>query len=169
MKYLLLVPLVLVLPIALLALVGALLPRDHAATRAAVYRQPPDALYAAVRDFAGQPAWRPGLKAVELLSGAAGYREIGRHGAVTYLVRAEHPGEKLVVEIADESLPYGGRWTFALRPVASGTELRITEEGFVKNAIFRGLARFVFGYTSTMEAYLCDLGRKFGESVTPTP
>lgn len=172
MKYLLFVPLALGLLVALLALVGTLLPREHTATRVAAFRQPPAVIYAAVRDFAGQSAWRSAVKAVELLpprAGAVSYREIGRDGAVTYVVREERPGEKLVVEIADENLPYGGRWIFTVHAAGRGSELRIAEEGFVKNVIFRCLARFVFGYTGTMETYLRDLGKKFGEPVTPAP
>ncbi len=29
------------------------------------------------------------------------------------------------------------------------------------------MSRFVFGYTATIETYLVDLGRKFGEETTP--
>lgn len=172
MKILLLILLALVVLVALIALIGALLPRDHIATRTATYRQTPAALFAAVHDFAAQPSWRSELKTVELLpprDGATCYREVSRQGAVTYRVREDQPGEKLVVEIADDNLPYGGRWTFAFRSANGGTELRITEDGFVKNVIFRCLARFVFGYTSTMETYLRDLGKKFGQDITPAP
>ncbi len=45
--------------------------------------------------------------------------------------------------------------------------LRITERGEIRSAFFRFMARFIFGYTSTMETYLRDLGTKFGEVVTP--
>jgi len=76
----------------------------------------------------------------------------------------EHPAEKLVLEIADENLPYGGTWTFAFTPDGSGTRLQITENGFVKNPVFRFLARFVFGYTGSIESCLRDLKRKFGET-----
>jgi hypothetical protein len=172
MKILLLLLLGLVALVVLVALVGALLPRDHVATRAAVFRQTPAVLFATIRDFAAQPGWRTDIKSIELLPpdhGAVSFRETSRQGAVTYRIVEELSGEKLVLEIADEALPYGGRWIFALRPVASGTELRITENGFVKNVIFRCLARFVFGYTATMESYLRDLGKKFGEPVTPAP
>ena len=50
-----------------------------------------------------------------------------------------------------------------------GASLTITEDGHISNAFFRFMSRFVFGYTSTMEAYLIDLGNKFGEEVTPQP
>jgi hypothetical protein len=169
MKWFLLILGALVVLVAVMAIVGALLPRDHVATRAATFRQPPAVLFAAVRDFAALPSWRTDLKSVELLpprNGAACYREVSRHGPVTYVMREERIGEKLVLEIADENLPYGGTWTFEFRAAPGGAELSITERGFVKNGVFRFLARFVFSHTSTMEGYLRDLAKKFSE---PTP
>ncbi len=39
----------------------------------------------------------------------------------------------------------------------------ITENGEIYNPFFRFMARFVFGYTVTMETYLKALGKKFSE------
>ena len=60
-------------------------------------------------------------------------------------------------------LPFGGTWTFELSPQGKESELRITEDGFVSNTLFRFLARFVFGHTGSMEGFLRQLGAKFGE------
>ncbi len=172
MKTILLILSVLVGLVILATLVGMLLPREHTATRVATYRQEPAALFAVVRDLATQPAWRSGLKSVEILPARAGqpaHRENGPHGPITYVMLEEHPAEKLVLQIADEALPYGGTWTFAFSPAGSGGMLRITERGFVKPALFRFLARFVFGHTTTIETYLRDLGKKFGQNVNPQP
>jgi hypothetical protein len=43
------------------------------------------------------------------------------------------------------------------------TAVRITENGEVGNPVFRFMARFVFGYTATIDTYLIALGQKFGE------
>ena len=45
--------------------------------------------------------------------------------------------------------------------------MTITESGVIHNPLFRFLARFLFGYTGTADAYLRALGAKHGESVTP--
>ena len=68
-----------------------------------------------------------------------------------------------MTRIADRSLPFGGTWTYEITAEAGGSALRITEEGEVYNVIFRFMARFVFGYTATMEGVLRDAGRRFGE------
>jgi hypothetical protein len=158
--------------IALVALIGAFLPRSHVATRAATYRQTPAELYAIVRAFEQASTWRSDLKTVELLPADAGrpaFREHQKHDAIAYRVLEERPGEKLVTEIADPTLPFGGTWTYVFTPAPAGSTLRITERGEVKNVIFRFVARFVIGHTGTMESVLRDLGRKVGEDVVPTP
>jgi hypothetical protein len=76
------------------------------------------------------------------------------------------PGVRLVTRIADRNLPFGGTWTFDIAPTADGgSELRIREDGEIYNVIFRFMARFFFGYTSSIESYLKDLGAKFGQPV----
>jgi hypothetical protein len=161
----------LVVIVLLLTLVGAMLPRAHVATRSASFRASPEQLFAAMRDFGALASWRPEIKSVELLptsAGAVQFRELSKHSAVTYRLKEERAGERLVLEIADETLPFGGTWTLEIaRGASGGGSVRITEHGFVKPALFRVLARFVFGYTTTMDAYLRALGRKFGETVTP--
>ena len=41
--------------------------------------------------------------------------------------------------------------------------LRITENGYVTNPIFRFVARFFMGYTSEIRKYLTALAQHFGE------
>jgi hypothetical protein len=48
--------------------------------------------------------------------------------------------------------------------VADGATLRITENGFVTNPVFRVVSRFLLGYTSEIEKYLRSLAKKFGEA-----
>jgi len=170
MKWLLLILGLLAAVVALMALIGAFLPRAHRASRAAAFRQAPGALYAVVRDFAPATPWQSDLLRAERLplrEGRVCFREVGRHRAIDYVVLADQPGERLVLKIADESLPFGGTWTYDFAPAPDGASVRITEDGEVKNAIFRFLARFVFGYTGSMDGRLRDLGSRFGETVVP--
>jgi len=72
---------------------------------------------------------------------------------------------RLVVRIADPKLPFGGTWSYDIAPAAGGgSELRITENGEIRNVIFRFMSRFILGYTATIETYLRDLGAKFGQA-----
>lgn len=169
MKWALLVLGVLAGVVALAAIVGASLPKGHLASRSATYRQPPEAIWSAITDFAGQAAWRTDVRSVERLADRSGHevwREIDKHNQALPLetVEAIAP-RRLVRRIADPDLPFGGTWTYEITPAPGGSRLTLTENGEVRNPFFRFMARFVFGYTATMEGYLKALGRKFREDV----
>lgn len=170
MKIALVVLLVLVVLVVLLLLVGLLVPRNHVASRSAVFDAPPDRVWAVLVDTGRAPEWRTGLESVEALpplDGKRRYRETSGFGAITYVVEEERPPERLVGRIADEGLGYGGSWTWELSREAGGTRVTITERGFITNPLFRTLARFVFGYEKTIETYLGDLGRRLGPAASP--
>lgn len=171
MKWILIVAGALALLVGLVALVGVFVPRGHRATTSARFRAAPSAVFALLSDPERFPSWRSDVKAVrriEPIDGRPAFVEDSRHGTITYAIEASEPPRRLVQRIADDSLPYGGTWTFSLSPDGdTGTLLTITEDGFIRPAIFRALARFVFGYHATMQAYLVGLGKALGESVTP--
>jgi uncharacterized protein YndB with AHSA1/START domain len=159
--------------VALMAVGGMLMPRTHTATRIARFHQPPEAIWRTITDYATFPEWRSNVTRVESLpstNGLPAHREWDRRGHVLPMETVEwDPPRRCVGRIADPKLPFGGTWTFEIAPVPGGSTLRITENGEVRPPIFRFLARFVFGYTGTIETYLTDLGRRFGETVQPEP
>lgn len=172
MKWLLIVPGVLVAVVAVVALVGALLPAGHVAARTARYSRPPEAVWAAITDLEAAPSWRPGITKMERLPDRGGkpvWRESGRFGDMTFEVTELDPPRRMVTTIADPDLPFSGRWTYDVRPAGQGSELTVTEEGEVHNPIFRFMSRFVFGHHRTIEGYLKALGRRLGEDVHPVP
>jgi hypothetical protein len=169
MKWVLIGVALLVLLVGTLFLIGLLLPREHRATCRARFRAAPQALFDRLADVESYPRWRSDVrsaKRIALPDGGAGFVEETGEGPRTYAVDANEPPLRRVTRVADEDLFYGGTWTFTLVPDGSGTALSITEDGFVKPALFRTLARFVFGHHTTMARYLDDLARGLGESVT---
>lgn len=150
----------------LMAVIGAMLPRGHRATRKAHFRCAPAAIYAVL---AGAPDWRTGVRSFGALpedDGRKRWWEEDAHGQkITYELVEDLPPHKLVVRIAQPGLPFGGAWTFEIAAAGSGSDLRITEDGEIYNVIFRFLARFFFGYTASIDTYLKDLGVKFGQAV----
>jgi uncharacterized protein YndB with AHSA1/START domain len=158
--------------VALVWLIGALLPREHVATRSARYLQPHEAIWKVITDAEAMPQWRTGLTAVKRLpeeNGLPGWVETASFGEIPLRVEQMDPPQRLVLRIASDELPFGGTWTYEIAAVEGGATLRITENGLVKNAFFRFMSRFLFGHTATIEQYLKDLGKKFGEEVTPQP
>lgn len=161
------------LVLAVLA-VGWSLPERHRATRSIVLAVPPDTVFALIADVASAPSWRSGVTEVEILAripagDVARYREHSSGDVVTYEVVERMEGRRFVTRIADPDLPYGGTWTFDLEPHAGGTRLRITEDGEVRNPIFRFMSRFVFGHAHTIETYLGDVARSFGGTASLEP
>ena len=168
MKWLLIAGAVMVGLIVIATIWGALLPREHHAQRSARLAQPPDAVWSAIADPLAAASWRDDVRSVEPLpdhEGRARWREIGSD-AITYELVADEPPVRRVVRIADPDLPFGGTWTYALAADGEGCRLSITEDGEVRNPLFRFLARYAFGHGGTMEAYLRALGRRFGEEVS---
>ena len=157
----------LVLLIVVAALIGAMLPRNHRATRQARYRQKPEAIYFTL---AGPVDWRSDVKAYGNLperDGRKQWWEQDSHGhKVTYELVEDKMPSRRVTRIAEKNLPFGGTWTVEISPTEDGSVVRITEDGQIYNVIFRFAARFFFGYTSSIEGYLRDLGHRFGELTT---
>jgi hypothetical protein len=171
MKWLLIVPGCLIALVAVVALIGAMLPRHHVASRQVHFKRPATVVFGIISDFAAAPSWRPDVKSVEMLplrDGKVVFRESGQNGALVMLVEQSTPPSRLVNRIVDNSA-FGGTWTFELTPEAGGCRLAITERGEVYNPLFRVLGRFFFSPTATMERYLVALGAKIGEQVTPQP
>jgi hypothetical protein len=152
--------------VAVAALVGWLLPREHTATRRARFTREPAEVYAAISDF-GASSWRTGVR-VEVLDGDV-IVEHTDEGPMRMRVVERVPPTRMVVAIDDPELPFSGTWTYAIAAVDSGTELVITERGAIGNPLVRVMAAAFFDPAETAERYLVDLGAHFGERVTPTP
>jgi hypothetical protein len=140
--------------------VGALLAQSHRVSRSALFRVPPERLFALID---GPQDWRPDITRSETLTDAAGrrlLRETSRDGnTITYELQQSKPPVGLIRRIATENLPYSGAWTFSLVREGGGTRVRITEEGEVYNPIFRFVSRFIIGQHRTIDNYLRALAK----------
>jgi uncharacterized protein YndB with AHSA1/START domain len=161
--------LILVLIVVVVVGVGYALPVKHEAWRNSTSRRPPAEVFAAITDYAKYPEWRAGVTRVEV-EGAPGAGQIVREhssdGVIPYKVETFQPPARLVTRVLDSDQPFGGTWTFELTPSDSGTDIVLTENGEIYNAVFRFMARYVFGYHATIDQYLEDLRKKLGD---PTP
>ncbi|MFQ5652792.1 MAG: SRPBCC domain-containing protein [bacterium] len=154
--------------VGLVAVIGAVLPKEHTATQAAQFKQAPPEIWNAITDFGAMAAWNSSFDEVKPLpdhNGNAAWSLISDQGPMPLEVVEMDTNKKLVTRIIDEGMPFGGTWTYELAETEGGTLLTITEDGFVRNVIFRFMARFIFGYHSTLERFLEDLGKKFDEKV----
>jgi hypothetical protein len=119
--------------VLLVAVVGAMLPKQHTVSRSARLPLPPDALF-------------------RLLIGM-------KFGDVPVRVERQEAPSLLVTRVV-EGQPFGGTWTYRIAPAPGGSELTITEDGEVYNVVFRFMSRFVFGHYATLDAYLKDVNTR---------
>lgn len=157
-----------VLVLALVA--GVLLPRDHVAASTVTLRQPPESVWAVVRDLGATPRWWSEVTVAEPVADPAG-REIWRQEAGGFTMQlavteATAPTRLVTVIDAPPDAAFGGRWAYELEQADGGTRVVITEAGWVANPLFRVMAR-LSGPHRTLDSYLMALGARFGEAVTP--
>ena len=126
--------------VGVIALVGYFLPVSHEASRSAEFNTPPEAVYALISDLEGYSAWWPG------------------NSTTVEVVESVGPS-RFTTRIVGET-DFGGTWTMEIVPTPQGSRLTITERGEIYNPIFRALAKFVFGYTSTMESCLAAAAKR---------
>ncbi len=171
MKWVLIVFGGLVCLIALMALIGAFVSRDHRATSTVTLRQPRDSVWKVVRDLGNITTWWPAMEKAERLPDRDGH-EVWRQKMsgfdVPIIVMESAPPRRLVTQIDPTAGgAFGGTWTYELASEGTGTRISVTEAGWISNPIFRFMSRFLFGYYGSLDKYLKALGSRFGETVHP--
>jgi hypothetical protein len=151
-------------------LVGLALPKGHTATSRVTVPAVREAVWKVLSDFENHAGWRPDVKKIERRADVEkkpAWVEHNSFGKLPMYLEARNEPSRMVTRIIDQGMPFGGSWTYELREIEGGTEVRITEDGVVHNPIFRFLSRFVMGYHGTMDGFLENLTRKFGGSAEP--
>jgi uncharacterized protein YndB with AHSA1/START domain len=144
---------------------GAVMPREHVVTRSVELRASPQVVWSLISEPDKFPSWRSSVKSIEILSSGnepAKWVECSGNDRLKVAVVETKARETLVTKIDDDKLPYGGTWTFTLRPSSgdAGSHLEITERGFVNPPPFRFLSKFVFGHATTIDRYIADLRKR---------
>jgi len=134
MKWILWTILSVVAVVGVIGLVGYFLPVAHVASRSVEFNKPPDVVFALIADPGSYKGWWDGAE-------------------VKSEVVERVPPSKLVTKVVGET-QFGGTWTFEIAPTPAGSRMTITERGEIYNLVFRALARYVIGYTGTMDSYL---------------
>ena len=145
-----------------LQLAGSRMPREHRSQITVTLKATRTAVWAAITDYAAMPAWWPAVKSVRTEKTSDGTEltwNKDRHGQeIPFRTGESRANEKLVRVIAKDDLSFGGTWTFALADApGGGTQLTLTEDGFVNPPIFRAMANWFFGLDTTQKDYLAHL------------
>jgi hypothetical protein len=140
-KWMLIVVGALVLLIAIVAAIGATLPRNHVASRTLRIRRSPDEIWAAVTQ-----AMRASSVPVDIVE--------------------NDPPRRLVTKVKETEKMFGGTWTVTAAAGEPGSTLTIVEDGWVANPIFRFMSRYVIGHHRTMDGILKTVAKSFGEEAS---
>jgi len=151
--------------------VGSSLPKDHRATSVVRLEASPDSVWAVIRDLEAVPSWWPEIKTASRLADRDGEERylhtMGDGFAMTLVVKESVPPHRLRTAIeASADADFGGGWLYQLRPDGTGTEVSLTEDGWIANRMFRVVA-WATGYHRTIDDHLRALGRRFGAPVRP--
>ena len=138
MKWLLIAVLVVVVVIAAVAVIGAMLPRDHVASRSLALRRSAEEVWPA------------------MIQATAG-------SGIPVDVLESDPPRRQVTRVKESEKNFGGTWTITITPSAIGSTLTITEDGWVANPIFRFVARYLMGHHATMDGVLRTVAKNLGE------
>jgi len=146
-------------------IVGRSLSAEHTAESSIDIDADVELVAARVRDVEQQPRWRKKVQKIAVEGregGAVFYREFSAGEQVAYAFYEREADRVFESVVNDKTLPYGGRWLISLeggkgRP----TKVRVREEGIVYSPMYRALGRYVFGFDSTLKAYLQDLAQSF--------
>jgi hypothetical protein len=120
--------------LGLIGLVGYFLPVSHQASRSVELNQPPDVVWRLVADPDTYRRWWSGSD-------------------VKTVVVDSTPPARLVTKIVGET-QFGGTWTLDITPIPTGSRITVTEHGEIYNVVFRALAKYVLGYTGTIDSFL---------------
>jgi len=164
MRWIIVIVAGLALVVLLVVVIGALLPKAHSVSRTVRIALPPDALYTVLAGVGQYQSWRPDVKTLQRLPDRDGMpvwiEETGGMKIPMRFERMERPS-LLVARIDTDELPFTGSWTYRIVPAGSGAaDLSVTEDGEVRNPVFRLMSRFVFGQYATMDAFLKNLQAK---------
>ena len=166
MMWLLLIPAIVVAAIIALLIFGLLQPIKHSVTRSILLKQKPEPVFAVLDKADGLPSWSSTVLRVEHIpdrNGQPATRQVMKFGMTLIVITLERqPPTRLVTSIGKDGGPVWGTWTYELTPEGEGCRVAITENGEMKNPLFRALGR-LRGLDTSIRLQLTDLARKFGE------
>lgn len=141
---------------------GSRLPREHTSRKSARLPASRAAVWAAITDYAAMPQWWPAVKAVRTEKRPDGteltWNADSHNREIAFRTAESRPNEKLVRVIVGDDLPFGGKWTFELADAAGGgTELTLTEDGFIQPPVFRAIMQWFIGLDATQRDFLAHL------------
>lgn len=159
MRVLILILAALTLLVALVVLIGWLLPATREGRAEIVIGAPPDRILAVIADVEAQPDWR---EVGEVTRTAEGWEEVTARGERIAFVAEEMTPARIRLRFISDA-GYTGEWEAVLEPVAEGTRIAVVERATVPSPIGRILSRVMFDPGDFATMYLAALKARVEE------
>jgi uncharacterized membrane protein len=139
---------------------GLLLPREQVIERHTQLPASADAIWALLADPPGYPAWRRGVRAVDVLgTSPLRWREFGEEGGVAWQVQVREVPVLLRITATDEDLMRQPTRQFRLTAGDHGTQVSVRDTASLPNPVLRFVYRYLLRPEPALEALLADLRR----------
>jgi uncharacterized protein YndB with AHSA1/START domain len=143
------------------------IPAHQTHVRTITLKQTPEAVFALLTDLPSFPKWNRNTEKVEMLppvDGKEATRQTFKGNMTMTIITSEStPPKHLIRSLGDIGGPFEGSWTYEITPTADGSQVVLTEQATMNNALFRLMAR-LFGPTKYLDEHLEDMAKHFGET-----
>ena len=141
----------------ILYLIGRAEPERHTASIRFTLPKSRPTVWTALTDYAVMPQWWPAVKNVRFETLPDGeiitWNTDARGHQIGFRTKEEKPPTRLVREIVGDKLPFGGIWTFVLAEENGATTVTLTEDGFIKPPLFRGISKLFLKHDAAMRDF----------------
>lgn len=140
--------------------IGAMLPREHRVSRSINVAAPQADVWAVIEDIDHIHDWLPELSPLDRLTDQDGLRVYeGMQGRepLTLTITEEEPTDRLVAKFEWVSNAQGAVWTLELASSELGTEVSLTEEGFIQAPPVRLYKTMTDGHEQALDLVLQSL------------
>ena len=164
MKWLLIAVAAVAALIVAVVVIGSLRPRNHVARVRGRLNANPDAVWQVLRGFETWAEWNSATQKVERttdLNGKQVWLFHGRWGKMPMILDTDESPRRMRT-VVGEGAGFSGSWTYEIEPQGDGCTLTLTEEGSVRNPVFRFMMMF-HGNHATMLRFFTDLAARVGQ------
>lgn len=148
--------------IALVFVVGLLLPKQREYIRSAQFNSPVERVFDLVADVGTQATWRSDVKEIKVINQNTWTEVPKKSTPITFRTKQKIANQVFHIEII-EPKNFNGYWLGSFAPTSTGTKVVFKEVVTIGNPFARVMSLVFVDLDKTMDSYMADLKAKLGE------